>query len=76
MGPNVWMANEELTPQSFALSAFEASCRLRRRLIQNFFGRLKQHYCAIATRYDERARVFLGALYLACSSFGSIDDTA
>ena len=38
----------------------------RRHLIENFFARLKQ-YRAIATRYDKRAAVFLGAIYLAAS---------
>jgi len=34
-----------------------------RRLIENFFGKLKQ-FRAIATRYDKTARNFLAALYL------------
>lgn len=38
----------------------------RRHLIENFFAQLKQ-YRAIATRYDKRAAVFLGAIYLAAS---------
>ena len=37
-----------------------------RHLIENFFAKLKQ-YRAIATRYDKRARNFLGAIYLAAS---------
>jgi transposase len=37
-----------------------------RHLIENFFAKLKQ-YRAIATRYDERAVNFLGAIYLAAS---------
>ena len=37
-----------------------------RRLIENFFGRLKQ-YRAIATRYDKLGKVFLGSIYLAAS---------
>ena len=37
-----------------------------RHLIENFFARLKQ-FRAIATRYDKRARNFLGAVYLAAS---------
>lgn len=37
-----------------------------RHLIENFFARLKQ-YRALATRYDKRARNFLGAIYLAAS---------
>ena len=37
-----------------------------RALIENFFARLKQ-YRAIATRYDKRAVVFLGAIHLAAS---------
>ncbi len=38
----------------------------RRHLIENFFARLKQ-YRAIATRYDKRASIFLGAIYLAAA---------
>ena len=38
----------------------------RRHLIENFFARLKQ-YRAIATRYDKRATIFLGAIYLAAT---------
>jgi transposase len=38
----------------------------RRHLIENFFARLKQ-YRAIATRYDKRACVFLGAIHLAAA---------
>ena len=37
-----------------------------RHLIENFFAKLKQ-YRAIATRYDKRARNFLGAIYLAAA---------
>ena len=37
-----------------------------RRLIENFFARLKQ-FRAIATRYDKTARNFLAAVYLAAS---------
>ncbi len=37
-----------------------------RRLIENFFAKLKQ-YRAIATRYDKRAINFLGAIYLAAA---------
>jgi transposase len=37
-----------------------------RHLIENFFAQLKQ-YRAIATRYDKRARNFLGAIYLAAA---------
>ena len=37
-----------------------------RHLIENFFGKLKQ-YRAIATRYDKRAKIFLGSIYLAAS---------
>jgi transposase len=33
---------------------------------ENFFAKLKQ-YRAIATRYDKRARNFLGAIYLAAA---------
>lgn len=35
-----------------------------RHLIENFFAKLKQ-YRAIATRYDKKARNFLGGVYLA-----------
>lgn len=38
----------------------------RRHLIENLFGRLKQQYRAIATRYDKRAHVFLSAIHMAC----------
>jgi len=34
-----------------------------RHLIENFFARLKQ-YRAIATRYDKRGAIFLGAVHL------------
>ena len=37
-----------------------------RHLIENFFCKLKQ-YRAIATRYDKRARNFLGAIHLAAA---------
>jgi len=37
-----------------------------RHLIENFFARLKQ-YRAIATRYDERAVDFLGAIHFAAA---------
>lgn len=37
-----------------------------RHLIENFFAKLKQ-YRAIATRYDKRARNFLGGIYLAAT---------
>lgn len=37
-----------------------------RHLIENFFAKLKQ-YRAIATRYDKKARNFLGAIYLAAA---------
>lgn len=35
-----------------------------RHLIENFFAKLKQ-YRAIATKYDKKARNFLGGVYLA-----------
>jgi transposase len=38
-----------------------------RQLIENFFAKLKQ-FRGIATRYDKRARTFLGAIYLAAST--------
>jgi transposase len=46
-----------------------------RHLIENFFAQLKQYRAiafgtalrAIATRYDQRARNFLGAIYLAAA---------
>jgi transposase len=37
-----------------------------RHLIENFFAKLKQ-FRGIATRYDKRARTFLGAVYLAAT---------
>lgn len=37
-----------------------------RALIENFFAKLKQ-YRAIATRYDKRAKTFLGAIHLAAT---------
>jgi transposase len=37
-----------------------------RHLIEQFFNKLKQ-YRSIATRYDETARNFLGAIYLAAA---------
>ncbi len=37
-----------------------------RHLIENFFAKLKQ-FRAITTRYDQTARNFLGAIYLAAS---------
>lgn len=37
-----------------------------RHLIENFFARLKQ-FRDIATRYDKRAKTFLGAVHLAAS---------
>ncbi len=45
-----------------------------RHLIENFFARRKP-FRAIATRYDKRATNFLGAIYLAASPPGFIDDT-
>lgn len=39
---------------------------IRRHLIENFFAR-HQQYRANATRYDERARNFLGGIYLAAT---------
>jgi transposase len=47
---------------------------LSRHLVENFFVKLKQ-YQATATRYDKRATNFLGAIYLAATAFGLIDDT-
>lgn len=38
-----------------------------RHLIENFFAKLKQ-FRAIATRYDKRAKNFLGAIYLAAAA--------
>jgi transposase len=37
-----------------------------RHLMENFFAKLKQ-FRGIATRYDKRARTFLGAVYLAAA---------
>jgi transposase len=42
------------------------SCTKRVNGIENLFAKLKQ-YRAIATRYDKRARNFLGAIYLAAA---------
>ena len=36
-----------------------------RHLIENFFAKLKQ-YCEIATRYDKRAKNFLGTIIFCC----------
>lgn len=38
----------------------------RRHLIENFFRKLKR-YRGIATRYDKRGAIFLGAIYLAAT---------
>lgn len=38
-----------------------------RHLIENWFGRLKGSYRAIATRYDKTAVIFLGAIHLAAA---------
>jgi transposase len=48
-------------PREYDLELYKA-----RHLIENFFAKLKQ-YRAIATRYDKRAKNFLGAMYLAAS---------
>ena len=46
--------------------AYDKDLYKARHLIENFFAKLKQ-YRAIATRYDKRARNFLGAIYLAAA---------
>lgn len=46
------------TPREYDTILYQA-----RHLIENFFAKLKQ-YRAIATRYDKKARNFLGAIYL------------
>lgn len=46
--------------------AYDEDLYKARHLIENFFARLKQ-FRAIATRYDKRARNFLGAIHLAAS---------
>ena len=43
---------------------FDRHVYATRHLIENFFAKLKQ-FRAIATRYDETARNFLGAVHLA-----------
>lgn len=48
-------------PRSYDKELYKA-----RHLIENFFAKLKQ-YRAIATRYDKKARNFLGAIYLAAT---------
>ena len=49
-----------------SLREYDLELYKARHLIENFFALLKQ-YRAIATRYDKRARNFLGAIYLAAS---------
>jgi transposase len=49
-----------------SLRVYDQELYKARHLIENFFAKLKQ-YRAIATRYDKRARNFLGAIYLAAS---------
>lgn len=49
-----------------SLREYDLELYKARHLIENFFAKLKQ-YRAIATRYDKRARNFLGAIYLAAS---------
>ena len=46
--------------------AYDKELYKARHLIENFFARLKQ-YRAIATRYNERAIHFLGAIHLAAA---------
>ena len=48
------------------MTLYDKELYKERALIENFFARLKQ-YRAIATRYDKRAVVFLGAIHLAAS---------
>jgi transposase len=55
-------------PRDYNKHLYEA-----RHLIENFFAKLKQ-YRAIATRYDETARNFLAAAYLAASVIWLSDD--
>lgn len=50
-----------LQPRDYDRDLYKA-----RPLIENFFAKLKQ-YRAIATRYDKKARNFLGAIYLAAA---------
>lgn len=46
--------------------AYDEEMDKARHLISNFFAKLKQ-FRGIATRYDQRAQTFLGAVYLAAS---------
>ena len=48
------------------LLAYDRHFYQARHLIENFFARLKR-YRATATRYDETARNFLGAIHLAAA---------
>ncbi len=52
-----------------SLREYDKELYKARHLIENFFANLKQ-YRAIATRYDKRARNFLGAIYLALLNMG------
>jgi transposase len=45
---------------------YDAELDKARHLIENFFAKLKQ-FRGIATRYDKRAKTFLGAVYLAAA---------
>jgi len=45
---------------------YDAEMYKARHLIENFFAKLKQ-FRGIATRYDKKAKTFLGAIYLAAS---------
>ncbi len=49
-----------------SLREYDQELYKARHLIENFFAKLKQ-YRAIATRYDKRAKNFLGAIYLAAA---------
>ena len=46
--------------------AYDAELYKARHRIENFFAKLKQ-FRGIATRYDKRAKTFLGAVYLAAA---------
>jgi transposase len=46
--------------------AYDEEMYKARHLIENFFAKLKQ-FRGIATRYDKRAKTFLGAVYLAAA---------
>jgi transposase len=52
--------------RSWASRHYDRDLFKSRRLIENFFARLKQ-FRAIATRYDKTKRNYLGAIHLAAA---------